>query len=250
MKGIYMKKYYYLFFVMLLGLFLSACEDSTTDPEDEVSSDRGSIYIQSTPAGASILVDGTSSGKVTPDSVTNLTAGSHTVTLKLANYKDTTFTLTVNRGLQTSKSVTLTSDVSFVTYTDTVWETSGTTAAQPSGIDLSTGTAVSTSNTAHDIYYTSTGFVIRTSSSRNTVFYVGSGTDLNDGTDSPLAQNSGQGGWTDRVGDREENYFFLFDQDLHYTKMKIISYGGGTPGNPAWVIVQWHYNTVANDQRF
>jgi hypothetical protein len=32
--------------------------------------------------------------------------------------------------------------------------------------------------------------------------------------------------------------------------MEIVSYGGGTIGSPAWVIVKWLYNTKANDQRF
>jgi hypothetical protein len=240
-----MKKYYYLAFVMLLGLFLSACEDSTTDPVD--GTDTGSIYIQSSPAGATIYVDGTSSGKSTPDSVLSLSTGSHTIKLVLSNYKDTTFTVTVNKGLQTSKSVTLTSDLTFETFVDTLWETSGTSADQPSGIDLSTGTAVSTGNAAHDIYYTSTGYLITSSTSRSTVFYAGSASNIDDGNDSPLA---GTGGWKANVTDRETNYFFLFDQDLHYSKMEIVSYGGGTIGSPAWVIVKWLYNTKANDQRF
>jgi len=245
-----MKKYYYLFFVMLLGLFISACSDSTTDPVDETKTDKGSVYIQSSPVGAEIWVDGVDSNKVTPDTVLNLSAGSHSITLKLNDYKDTTVTVTVTAGEMTSKIVTLTSDMAYETFVDTLWETSGTTAAQPSGIDLSAGTAVSTGNSAHDIYYTSTGYLITSSTSRSTVFYVGTANDLGDGTDSPLAKNAGTNGWKANVTDRESNYFFLFDQDLHYSKMKIVSYGGGTPGNPAWVIVEWRYNTKANDQRF
>jgi hypothetical protein len=140
--------------------------------------------------------------------------------------------------------------MTFETFTDTIWETSGTNASMPSGIDLSTGMAVSTSSAEHDIFYSSNGYIITTSPTRSTVFYVGSGSDLADTTDSPLAQNAGTGGWASNVTDREQNYFFLFDQDLHYSKMRIVSFGGGTPETPAWVIVQWRYNTKANDVRF
>src|SRR5690606_19861066 len=161
------------------------------------------------------------------------------------------FTLNVSKDLQTSKAVTLVPDFTFSTHIDTLWETTGTTAQQPSGLDLSAGVAVSSSNADADIFYSSSGFVIRTSTSRSTVFYLSNSSNLDDGEDSPLALNAGQGGWTDRVDDVVTNYFFLFDADSHYSKMKIINRGGGQgPGDPAWVIVQWHYNNASNDQRF
>lgn len=240
-----MKRYYYLFTVILLSLFISACEDED-NPVDGGGA-RGSIYIQTTNAtDAQIWVDNTNTGKTTPDSVTNLTVGNHTVTLKLAEYRDTTFTVSVSAGLQTSRAIALSSSLAFTTYVDTLWETTGTTAAQPSGLDLSTGVAVSTGNAAHDIFYSSTGFVIRTSTARGASFFVGTGTDLADGVNSPLAT----GAWVTSVSDLEDNYFYIFDADLHYSKMKILSRGGGNPGFPAWVIVEWRYNTNVNDILF
>ncbi|HSL87671.1 MAG TPA: hypothetical protein VK870_00025, partial [Ignavibacteriaceae bacterium] len=72
-------------------------------------------------------------------------------------------------------------------------------------------------------------------------------TNLFDGQDSPL-RNSGT--WTNNIHDRESNYVFLYDHDGHYSKLKIVNFGGGVPGEPAWVEVQWYFNTVLLDNRF
>jgi hypothetical protein len=58
------------------------------------------------------------------------------------------------------------------------------------------------------------------------------------------------GTWTDNIRDTEDNYVFLFDDDGHYSKLKIVNRGGGQPGNPAWVEVQWWYNSLPDDTRF
>ena len=81
---------------------------------------------------------------------------------------------------------------------------------------------------------------------RETYFYVGNASDLNDGVDSPAKDNS----WTTSMSDREANYVFLLDNDGNYSKLKISSFGGGTPGNPAWVELQWIYKTVVGNKSF
>ena len=244
-----MKKYLILILIPLAGIILSSC--NSTDTTNPPSVTKGSIFVQSTPLGASIAVGGSSTGKVTPDSVTNLDEGSYNVTLSLTNYKDTTFSASVTAGFQTVVPIVqLTSDLTTSTFMDTIWETTGTGADQPSGLDLSAGVAKSSSNSDVDIYYYSnsggTVFEIRSSSSRSTSFLVGSSTNLFDGTPSPLATNS----WGTTMGDRETNYVFLFDADSHYSNLIIKSYGGGTTGSPAYLIVQWIYNSKANDVRF
>ena len=248
-----MKKLLLIPIVMLLGLFIVSCSDSTTDPVDTTPT-TGTLVVQSTPAGAQIWVDGTNTGKVTPDSVKNLTAGTHSLTLKLDGYKDTVQTsISITAGSTTTRTITLTRAAS--TFGPVrLWETTGTTAAQPSGLDLSTGTAYgisSADNAKVDVYYSSTGFVVRSANAatgltRVTSFKVGGGTNLNDGVDSELAA----GTWASSMGDREPNYVFLFDNDQHYSKLKITSFGGGTPGNPAWVEVQFIYNEQANSRVF
>jgi hypothetical protein len=246
-----MKKLLLIPIVILLGLFIASCEDSTTGP-DAVTT--GTLVVQSTPTGAQIWVDGTNTGKVTPDTVKNLSSGSHSLTLKLDGYKDTVQTnVTITAGATTTRNITLTSAA--LTFGPVrLWETTGTTAAQPSGIDLSTGLAYGISSVDKDkvdIFYSSTGFVVRSANgssgmTRVTSFLVGSGTNLNDGVDSPAATAS----WLTQIGDREANYVFLYDNDLHYSKLKITGFGGGTPGNPAWVEVTYIYNGQANSKVF
>ncbi len=253
-----MKKYLLLILIPLAGFLLSSC-DSTSNTTSPPTITTGSIFIQSTPTGASIALNGSSTSKVTPDSLTDLNEDTYNVTLSKTGYKDTTFSATVNAGFQTVKSITLTSDLTYSTYMDTIWETShGTTADQPSGIDLSSGMAISSTKADIDIYYYSTSdystIEIRSgdlsgNTTRKTAFFVPqTGTNLFDGVSSPLAVPN----WDNKMGDRESNYVFLFDTDSHYSKLKIVGYGGATqqdPG-PAYVIVQWIYNKKANDQRF
>jgi hypothetical protein len=52
------------------------------------------------------------------------------------------------------------------------------------------------------------------------------------------------------MGDRETNYVFLYDNDLHYSKLKITGFGGGAPGDPAWIQVQFTYNEQASSRVF
>ena len=246
-----MKKLILIPIALLLGLFITSCEDSTTDAPAVTT---GTLFVQSAPTGAQIWVDGTNTGKVTPDSVKNLSAGTHSLTLKLDGYKDTVQTnVTITAGFTTSKLITLTS-ASLTFGPVKLWETTGTTAAQPSGLDLSTGLAYGISSVDKDkvdIFYSSTGFVVRSANgssgmTRVTSFLVGSGTNLNDGVDSPAATTL----WLTQIGDREANYVFLYDNDLHYSKLKITSFGGGTPGNPAWVEVTYIYNGQTNSKVF
>jgi hypothetical protein len=246
-----MKKLLLIPIALLLGLFIASCEDSTTDAPAVTT---GTLFVQSTPTGAQIWVDGTNTGKVTPDSVKNLSAGTHSLTLKLDGYKDTVQTsVSITAGFTTNKLITLTS-ASLNFGPVRLWETTGTSAAQPSGLDLSTGLAYGISSVDKDkvdIFYSSTGFVVRSANgssgmTRVTSFLVGSGTNLNDGVDSPAATAS----WLTQIGDREANYVFLYDNDLHYSKLKVTGFGGGTPGNPAWVEVTYIYNGQANSKVF
>lgn len=253
-----MNKILSLLFILSIGFVLSSC-DSTTDPVIPPVT-TGNVYLESTPAGAEIWVDGVSSGKVTPDSVTNIEEGNHNITLKLADYDDTTFTMTVIAGQQASNDVTMISNLFLTHYGGTVnivrlWETLGTTADQPSGLDLSSGNPYGISSSDADkvdIYYSSNGFLVKSADlasglTRVTDFMVGGASDLNDGLDSPLRST---GLWLDNMGDRETNYVYLYDNDGHYSKLKIVQWGGGVPGEPAWVEVEWWYNETVDDVRF
>ncbi|MEO8400114.1 MAG: PEGA domain-containing protein, partial [Ignavibacteriaceae bacterium] len=175
-----MKKYLILPLIALTGFLLSSCDTTSTNPP---AAGQGSVFVQSTPPSAQIFVDGSNTSKVTPDSVTGLNEGTYSVKLSLTNYRDTTFTVNVTADFQTVKSVTLVSNLTTKTYSDTIWETTGTGANQPSGLDLSAGVAKSSSNADIDIYYfsNSSTFEIRSSTTRSTSFLVSTSSNLFDG---------------------------------------------------------------------
>jgi len=251
-----MKKLSLLLFIPIIVLIVSSC-DSSEDPMNPVNT-KGGIYLTSNPAGAQIWIDGVNSNLITPDTVLNVEQGVRNVTLKLQDYNDTTFAVSVTaEQISIITNVELVSDI-FTTFYGTpvrIYETAGTSASQPSGLDLSSGMAYGVSSpnaNLVDIYYSSNGFLVQSADLypgliRVTKFYVGSSGNIFDGVDSP---NKNTGTWTTGISDTVTNYVFLYDHDGHYSKLKIVNMGGGVPGVPAWVEVQWYYNDVALDNRF
>ncbi len=221
----------------------------------------GSLTVNSEPAGAQIWLDGTNTGKTTPSTITSLQSGSHELTLKITGLGDSTLAA-VNIVNGETKTVNAKLNFGFEVFNTSVriWETTGTSASQPSGLDLSSGNAYGTSDATNnnkiDIYYYSDSagntYIVRSSHfsskmSRDTYFKVSSATDLSDGVNSPVKSDS----WARSISDRESKYVFLYDADNHYSKLKITGYGGGTgAGDPAWIEVAWIYNKVTNDVSF
>jgi hypothetical protein len=256
-----MKKVTAFITILFFGFIFISCDEETTGPGDPDPIEEGNIFVQSTPAGAEIWLDDTNTNNVTPDTLTGIEPGTHEITLMLQDYRDTTIAVIVNANQTSSVSVTLTADFSLTKFGPVrIYETAGTTVDQPSGVDLSLGMAFGISgsdNNLVDIYYSTTGtggegFLVQSAHlspdmSRETLFRVGDGTDLDDGEDSPQ-QTSGT--WTNSMSDRESNYVFLYDDDNHYSKIKIVDSGGGVPGEPAWVEVEWWYNSLPDDPRF
>jgi uncharacterized protein YkwD len=74
---------------LVLGLLTAAVTAATT---------TGKIYASSSPRGAQIWLDNVNTGLVTSSYVSNVPVGTHTVTLKLKGYKDTTKTVQVKTG--------------------------------------------------------------------------------------------------------------------------------------------------------
>jgi hypothetical protein len=259
-----MKKIIAASLILLLGIVLASCE-SSTDP-NPVNEAKGSILMISNPAGAQVYFNNSLHG-TTPDTIKNVTPGTYSVTLKLTGYKDTTITgIVVVENIIATKTVTLTSDVDLDKFGFTtpvkIYETEGTTAQPPSGLDLSTGMAYGVSGADKglvDIYYSTSGtggngWLVQSADLnttngliRVTKFQVGSSSNIYDVIPSPLKTT---GTWTNNMDDRETNYVFLYDHDGHYSKIKIVNYGGGNPGDPAWVEVQWLYNKTLGDVRF
>ena len=252
-----MKKLIFLLIIPMAMLLISSCDESTITPTP-----TGSIYLTSIPAGAAIWIDGSNTFKTTPDTINDVYEGVRSVTLKLQDFNDTTFSISVSEG-QTSvvTNIVLVSDISTALYGPVrIYEIYNTPASQPSGLDLSDGVAYGVSSPEAgliDIYFYSdasgNSYLIQSADLygtliRETDFFVSSGTNLFDGVDSPL-RNTGT--WTNNINDTENNYVFLYDHDGHYSKMKIvIRGGGGGPGDPSWVDIQWYYNNTNLDNRF
>lgn len=252
-----MKKLICLLFIPLVAVLISSCNDDPINPAP-----TGSIYLTSTPAGAEIWIDNRNTFQTTADTVRSVNEGMRSVTLKFQDYNDTTFTISVTGG-QTSiaANIALVSNINTTLHPPKrIYETFNTPASQPSGIDLSTGMSYGVSSPEAnlvDIYFYSdaSGFSYLIQSAdlypgliRRTDFFISTGTNLFDGEDSPLRNT---GAWTNKINDTENNYVFLYDHDGHYSKIKIVLRGGGGgPGDPSWVDVQWYYNNTMLDNRF
>ncbi|MBI1933046.1 MAG: PEGA domain-containing protein [Ignavibacteriales bacterium] len=246
-----MKKILMLVLFSIFAISFISCSDNTTDPVEE----KGNLIVNSTPAGAKIFLDGTDSGFLTPYTFSGKAAGTYTVTLKLDTYADTT----INAQVVNNQDATLNVNLK-PTYTKyesiKIYETTGTNSSQPSGLILSTGTAISSSNAGIDIYYYSSSdgstYLVQSANANNsakraTYFKISSATNLNDGTDSPAKDAT----WTNSMSDREANYVFLYDADGHYSKLKISNYGGGSGvGDPAWVELTWIFNKAVDNKLF
>ena len=74
---------------------------------------RGSIFIQSTPAGAEIYVGDKSTSKTTPDTIKNLISGTYKVTLKYTGYNDTTFYVDVSQNTLSVKNITMVKSIDY-----------------------------------------------------------------------------------------------------------------------------------------
>ncbi len=254
-----MKKLILLMIIPFAVIIVTSCD--TNNAPDTPETTTGSLLVTSNPAGAQIWLDGSNTTLVTPDTVENIDEGSHNVTLKLTDYRDTTFSISITAGqMGVVGSVVLVTNIITTLYGPVrIYETTGTPASEPSGLDLSSGNpwgVSSDSSGVVDIYYSTTGtggqgYLVQSADLyglvRVTKFYVGTANSLFDKVDSP---NKDIGTWTNNMSDRETNYVFLYDHDGHYSKIKIVDFGGGVPGEPAWVEVQWYYNKTVLDNRF
>ena len=252
-----MKKISLILLALLISITFISCEDDAiTDPVDET----GTIFVDSTPQGAEIWLDDVNTNKFTPATIT-ADEGLRTVTLKIEGFEDLTISVSVEAGNEsTISSNTLVALSVYFSTPVRIWETTGTDATQPSGLDLSTGDAFGTSDANNngniDLYYFSssdgTTFLVQSADinanmTRETFFKAGFHADLNDGVSSTVKTMD----WANNMSDRETNYVFLYDADNHYSKLVITSFGGGTgPGDPSWVEVSWVYNSVADNPTF
>lgn len=251
-----MKKLLYSMIILSLGFFITSCDETTTGP-DPVGT-TGSVVITSTPAGAMIYRDSISTGKITPDTVKSLNAGTVNFTLKLTDYKDTTFAVTVTANQTVAKAITMTAKPLLVdTYNDIqLYERFSTVGF--SSLILSTGTQVFSSAGTGDIFFNIDSLLSQhlrlpaTTSTRTTyINNSATGTSLSDGEDSPV-YTALSSSWGSHKPNSSTTYSFLYTQDQKYVKLIITSRGGGTgPGDDyRWIRVSYKINQTPGDRRF
>ena len=100
-----------LFSIFCLA-FIQCSEDNPTDPPPQMS--KGSLVVKSNPSGARIYLMGTDTGKNTPDSLTNLDAGTYDLFLYLQYFDTAFFSAKIVESLTTTKEITLQDGLPFV----------------------------------------------------------------------------------------------------------------------------------------
>ena len=97
----------FIIIAIVLSIFLlqTACREDVLKFED---AEKGSIFLSSEPPNAKIYLNNSATEKYTPDSLYNLKQGYYKITLKRAGYRDTSFTVNLERFLKRSYYIKLT----------------------------------------------------------------------------------------------------------------------------------------------
>lgn len=249
-----MKKFILSILTLSAIFIFVSCDESTDNPVTPTPAKKGGIIITSAPAGATIKLNGTATGKVTPDSLKDLSAGTYQVTLSLTNYRDTTISVTVD-SMYVNRFVQMTMNpIVEVTYSNIqLFEQSSSSF---SGLKLSTGTRVSSSGADADIFLETTDLKSQDQrtpavTNPNVTYFDNSptATNLLDGVASNTFSATS---WAKSKARSSTTYSFLYTKSGNYVKLKCTSFGGGTgPSDPdRWVIVSYRYNQTVGDKRF
>jgi hypothetical protein len=260
------KKLLYLSFALLWGAFMISCDtlesdtDGDGDTDTTVSPDAGTLYLMSTPAGASVYVEGdmTNSIGVTPLLVTQ-NDGLRDITLTLAGYRDTTIQHTFAEDVDETTTVMLTAipNATFQTFENkALGGKSGSTLY--SGLVVLTGERVQSTDAAADMFCDDrTGWQLTAGTSRTTHFYVTSQTSIGDNTEAP-EYSAGAMGWTQTIDNVNQSsmhnkVIVVHTEDDYYAKMVIDGFYDNTSfdnPNDYYIQVDYRLNETAGDTRF
>ena len=94
-------KYYHFLAVLIVAIFFTKCV------ENHVLPNFGKIYLNTNPPGAVIYLNDENTGKVTPDSLTELVSGEYNISLRLPAYNDSSFTVQLDEDQVLNLNVNL-----------------------------------------------------------------------------------------------------------------------------------------------
>jgi|WetSurMetagenome_2_1015567.scaffolds.fasta_scaffold01988_10 hypothetical protein len=101
-----MKKNFLLLIIIISCLtIIYNCDKGNPDPSEAT----GNVLIKSTPNGAAIIIDGTTTTRITPDTIKNLESGTHIIKLQLTNYRDTTVSVDIENKVTKTVNIKLVS---------------------------------------------------------------------------------------------------------------------------------------------
>ena len=89
-----MKSVYFLISITLFILFIYGCDkEMYVEPKSYVKENTNKVFINSSPQGASIYLNGRVTGQFTPDTIKWLAEGNQEFNLKMKYFLDTSFTI-------------------------------------------------------------------------------------------------------------------------------------------------------------
>ena len=98
------KTFFYCAAFCLILLF-GSCDKEVSRSPVEPEAPQGFIYINSLPDGFTIYQDGRNTGRITPDSISFIEAGTYQITLKKKYFKDTSLVVNLNLNEKLSLNV-------------------------------------------------------------------------------------------------------------------------------------------------
>ena len=81
---------------LCLSVLFGSCDKEVSRSPVEPEAPQGFIYINSLPDGFTIYQDGRNTGRITPDSISFIEAGTYQITLKKKYFKDTSLVVNLN----------------------------------------------------------------------------------------------------------------------------------------------------------
>ncbi len=94
-----------LLLIFIIAIIIISCRENIFIYPEETSISK--VIVDSNPAGAYIFLSSQYSGKVTPDTLFDISPGEYSMRLKLSGFRDTSINLLVNPNVVLSFDVNL-----------------------------------------------------------------------------------------------------------------------------------------------